>query len=252
MRELLARLFCEVYEYMPKVIMFNTISVDGSVKDFELDIGLHYEVADRIRADAHLIGSDTAKTGVELFTEQIPPEEPSDFAKPPVRADEVRPFWVLPDRNGKLKGLLHVYRRSCYCKDIIIIVTNRTPTDYLTYLKERNYNIIVAGEEQIDYRTALDRLTMYYNVKTVLTDSGGGLTSMLMSAGLVDELVLLISPVVVGKGATNLFRSLDSKVNLELIRSERIRHHLLAVYRVLTNINALTPLRVDSERQQNR
>ncbi len=232
--------------------MFNTVSVDGSIKDFELDIGLHYEVADKIRADAHLIGSDTAKAGVELFTEQVPPEEASDYVKPVIRADEVRPFWVLPDRNGKLMGLLHVYRRSCYCKDIIIIVTNRTPTEYINYLKERNYNIIVAGDEQIDYRAALDRLAMYYNVKSVLTDSGGGLTSTLLSEGLVDELVLLISPVIVGKDATNLFRSLEGKVNLELIRSERIRHHLLAVYRVLTNINVLTPVRLDGESQQNR
>ena len=76
----------------PKVIMFNTISVDGSIKDFELDIGLHYEVADKIRADAHLIGSETAKTGVEMFTEYIPPEEQSDFSKPMIKEGELRPF----------------------------------------------------------------------------------------------------------------------------------------------------------------
>ena len=211
----------------PKVIMYNTISVDGSIKDFELDIGLHYEVADKIRADAHLIGSETAKTGIEMFTEKIPPEEQTDFTKPVIRADETRPFWVLSDRKGKLKGILHVYRRSCYCKDVIIIVTNKTPEDYISYLKERNYNIIVAGDESIDFHVALDKLAMYYNVKSVLTDSGGGLNSILLKEGLVDEVTLLISPVVVGKGSTNLFRSLENRVNLELIRSERIRSNHL-------------------------
>jgi 2,5-diamino-6-(ribosylamino)-4(3H)-pyrimidinone 5'-phosphate reductase len=78
--------------------MFNSVSVDGSIKDFELDIGLHYEVANRVRADAHLIGAETARLGIELFTEQVPPEEKEDFAKPVIRADEVRPFWVLTDR----------------------------------------------------------------------------------------------------------------------------------------------------------
>ena len=234
----------------PRVIMFNTISVDGSIKDFELDIGLHYEVADKIRADAHLIGSETAKIGVELFTDNVPPEEPSDFNKPMIRENETRPFWVLSDSKGKLKGLLHVYRRSCYCKDVIVIVTNRTPEDYISYLKERNYNMIVAGDENIDFRSALDRLGMYFSVRTVLTDSGGGLNSVLLKDGLIDEVALLISPVVVGRGATSLFRYLENKVNLELVRSERIRsNHLLVVYRVLTNIIQLTPTHANNERE---
>jgi 2,5-diamino-6-(ribosylamino)-4(3H)-pyrimidinone 5'-phosphate reductase len=234
----------------PRVIMFNTISVDGSIKDFELDIGLHYEVADRIKADAHLIGSETAKTGVELFTETIPPEEQSDFSKPVVKADEIRPFWVLSDGKGKLKGLLHVYRRSCYCKDVIVLVTNQTPEDYINYLTERNYNIIVAGKESIDFRSALERLAVDYNVKTVLTDSGGGLNSILLKEGIVDEVALLISPVIVGKVSTNLFRYLETKMNLELIRTERIRNnHMLVLYRVINNISEVIPASVDTERQ---
>ena len=234
----------------PRVIMYNTISLDGSIKDFELNIGLHYEVADKIHADAHIIGSETAKTGIEMFTEKIPPEEQTDFTKPVIKEAETRPFWVLSDSKGKLKGLLHVYRKSCYCKDVIIIVTNKTPEDYISYLKERNYNIIVAGDESVDFHVALDKLAMYYNVKSVLTDSGGGLNSILLKEGLVDEVMLLISPVVVGKGATNLFRSLENKVNLELIRSERIRsNHLLVVYRVLSNISMLTPAHLNNETQ---
>ncbi len=235
----------------PKVIMHNTISVDGSIKDFELDIGLHYEIADRIRADAHLIGSETARTGLEQYTETIPVEESSDFVKPVLKPEETRPFWVIVDSKGKLKGLLHVYRRSCYCKDVIVIVTEKTPVEYINYLKDRNYNVVVAGTETVDYRMALERLGMYYNVRTILTDSGGGLTSALLKEGLVDEISLLISPVIVGKSATSLFRHLENKVNLELIRTERIKgNHTLVLYRVLSNISALTPLHVDRETQQ--
>jgi 2,5-diamino-6-(ribosylamino)-4(3H)-pyrimidinone 5'-phosphate reductase len=231
--------------------MYNTISIDGSIKDFELDIGLHYEIADRMKADAHLIGSDTAKMGVEMFTQNVPTEEKMDFVKPTTKPEETRPVWVISDSKGKLKGLLHVYRRSCYCRDVIVIVTEKTPEDYLNYLKERNYNIIIAGEEQVDFHLALDKLAMYYNVKTVLTDSGGGLNSVLLKEGLVDEVSLLISPVIVGKASTNLFRHLENKVNLELIRTERIKgNHMLVFYRVLSNINTFTPVHVDSEPQR--
>jgi 2,5-diamino-6-(ribosylamino)-4(3H)-pyrimidinone 5'-phosphate reductase len=235
----------------PRVIVYNSVSLDGSIKDFELDIGLHYEIADKLRADAHLIGSETAKTGVELFMEKVPEEEPADFNRPNVKEGDPRPYWVIADAKGKLKGLLHVYRRSCYCKDVVVIVTSRTPEDYLTYLNERNYNVISSGEDTIDFHEALSKLSYNFKIRTLLTDSGGGLNSALITQGLVDEITLLISPVIVGSGATNLFRHLDYRVNLELIRSEVIRgNHLLAVYRVLTNINALTPMNMDREHSQ--
>jgi 2,5-diamino-6-(ribosylamino)-4(3H)-pyrimidinone 5'-phosphate reductase len=235
----------------PRVIMFNTVSVDGSIKDFELDIGLHYEVADKIKADAHLIGSETAKTGIETFTEQIPIEEQSDFVRPVVKPGDARPYWIISDSKGKLKGLLHVYRRSCYCKDVIVLVTRNTAVEYLSYLSERNYNIISTGEDNIDFRSALDKLSLQYNVKTVLTDSGGGLNSVLLGEGLVSEIGLLISPTIVGKEATNLFRSLTKQVNLELIRSERVRsNHLLILYRVLTNISEYSPSHLGGEPQK--
>jgi 2,5-diamino-6-(ribosylamino)-4(3H)-pyrimidinone 5'-phosphate reductase len=227
----------------PRVIMYNSISLDGSIRDFELDVGLHYELADKVKADAHLIGSETAKTGIEIFTEQIPLEAQSDFFKPVTKLEDKKPLWVISDSRGKLKGLLHVYRRSCYCRDVIILVTNKTPDDYIAYLKERNYNMIIAGDEKIDFRFALDKLALLYNVKTVLTDSGGGLNSVLIQEGLIDELSLLISPMIVGKSSTNLFRYVENKVNLELIRTERIRNnHLLVFYRVLSNINISTPV----------
>ncbi len=231
--------------------MYNSVSVDGAIKDFELDIGLHYEIADKIKADAHLIGSETAKTGIEMFTQNIPVEEAADFSRPATKSDETKPYWVISDSKGRLKGLLHVYRRSCYCRDVIVIVSEATPESYVFYLKERDYIVITAGKDKIDFREALDKLSNYYNVKTVLTDSGGGLTSVLLSEGLVDELVLLFSPVVVGKVATSLFRHVTNHVNLELIRSERIRgNHLLVFYRVLSNISALTPVHLDSELQR--
>lgn len=66
----------------------------------------------------------------------------------------------------------------------------------------------------------------------------------------MDEVMLLISPVIVGKNATSLFRYLENKINLELIRTERIRgNHMLVVYRVLSNINSLVPPHLDSESQ---
>jgi len=224
---------------LPRVIMHNTVSLDGAIKDFEMDLGLHYELAGKIKADAHLVGSETAKAGVETFTEEVPEEEPSDFIKPVAKPNDTRPYWVIPDSKGKLKGLLHVYRRSCYCRGIIVIITNQTPDEYLQYLKDRNYDIILAGEDKVNFRSALEMLNSKYNVRTVLVDSGGILAGVLVRQGLVNEISLIISPVIAGNRSQNLFRTFENKVNLDLIKADRLKgNHVLVVYRVLRNITS--------------
>ena len=50
-----------------KTIMHNSVSLDGSFINFDVDMGLHYQLASRFKADAHLIGSETVRAGGELY-----------------------------------------------------------------------------------------------------------------------------------------------------------------------------------------
>lgn len=211
------------------------VSLDGFVDGFEPNIGTYYAIASSYRPDASLVGSTTAKTGIT----ELPPEEESDFKKPRIKSSDKRPFWVIPDSRGILKNLLHVYRRMEYCKDVILLVSKSSPQSYLDYLKERHYDIITTGEDYTDYREALEILYNRYKTRVVITDSGGTLNSILLEEGLVDEISLLISPVLVGNKNTNLFRSLKlttqkKKIDLELLKNEIIdKNHVLLVYKVL-------------------
>ena len=219
---------------LPKVIVYNSVSVDGAIKDFDVDIALHYAVLGRFGADALLAGSNTAKTGIELFMKTVPAEEPSDFNKPVVEAGDERLLWVIADSKGILQGLMHVHRKSGYAKDIIVLVSKATPKNYLDYLAERHYDFVVAGEDHVDYRVALGELNRRFGVKTVVTDSGGVLASVLLEYGLVDEVQLLISPQIVGKKAVNLFRTLNQPVKLKLVKTEAVKeNHALLVYTVI-------------------
>lgn len=65
-----------------KVIMHNSLSLGGSFTDFEVNMGLHYQIGGRYKADANLIGSNTIKTGIEIYGGEIPPENEADFTKP--------------------------------------------------------------------------------------------------------------------------------------------------------------------------
>jgi len=45
-----------------------------------------------------------------------------------------------------------------YLKDLIILVSETTPQEYLEYLKERHYDFITAGKDHADYRKAFEIL----------------------------------------------------------------------------------------------
>jgi len=221
---------------LPKIITHNAISLDGSISGFSIDPGKYYTIAGSLHPDAMLVGSSTAKSGVEMYSDGIPDERPADFVKPRITEDDKRPYWVIPDSHGLLQGRLHIFRRFEYCKDVIVLLSEKSPESYVKYLMERNYDVIISGHEDVDLKKSLEILTQKYSCQIVLTDSGGNLNKVLLEAGLVDEISLIINPVLVDQRHPKLFRNLDltsHAINLELIRFEKLDGQLLVLYKVV-------------------
>jgi 2,5-diamino-6-(ribosylamino)-4(3H)-pyrimidinone 5'-phosphate reductase len=215
----------------PKVIMHTQISLDGCIRGFDCP-ELYYVVAGGIDADMVLFGSNT----VAMAFEQVPPETEADFAKPEILPGDVRPFGIIPDSRGRLRNL-HAARNMGYLKDLIILVSETTPQEYLEYLKERNYDFIVAGKDHADYKKAFEILNERYGCRKIRTDTGGTLTSVLLGQGLVDEISLIVSPCLIGKAEYNVFRSLSlpDRTELKLLKAEPVGEggYLSLTYEVL-------------------
>lgn len=220
-----------------KVIMHNEVSLDGAIRGFEPNVDLYYQIAETFKADIHLVGSRTAKTGIKTYWGRVPAEEPEDFQKPAIKAWDKRPWWVIPDTRGILKGLLHVYRKSGYCKDVIVLVTKRTPAAYFHYLRPRHYDYLFCGRRHVDYRRAFCLLRQHYGAEVAMTDSGGTLNNILLKQGLVSEISLLVAPALVGDPRANLFRSLKlgkKKPVFQLIKNRILeKNYLHLTYRLL-------------------
>jgi 2,5-diamino-6-(ribosylamino)-4(3H)-pyrimidinone 5'-phosphate reductase len=216
-----------------KTIMHNSVSLDGSFVNFDVDMGLHYQLASRFKADAYLIGSETVRAGGELYG--IPSEKESDFIKP--ERDAGLPYWIIVDSKGKTKGLLHTCRSFEFCKDVVVLISQQTSADFIDYLKERNYDYLICGDRRVNLKMAYTALTENYKINTIMVDSGPTLNSVLLHTGLIDEISLLIFPVLVGKKSDKLLAQLNTgnhNVNLRLLDHEYFDKGLISFrYQVL-------------------
>ena len=192
---------------------------------------LHYQIAGKYKHEARLIGSNTIKTGIELFGSS-PPEEKNDFKKPD--RDKNLPYWIIVGSKGILQGLLHEIRRFEFCKDVVILMSEKTPMDYIDYLKKRNYDFHIVGKEHVDLKKALELLYNKYNVKNLLTDCGRILSNLLIDQGLVNEISLLIHPIIVGDKSYNIFDNVNKKIQFKLLKNETLDEgHVWVAYQVL-------------------
>lgn len=178
---------------LPKVILHTAVSLDGRITNFPADLELYYALAARWNPDAVLFGSSTILAAPTL---EVPAEHQELFT-PPAEGPDPRPLMVIADSGGRVR-CWETLRTWPYMRGLIALCTPETPAEYLRYLASCNVSAIVTGGSRVDMRTALEELNRQYGVRTVRVDSGGTLNSVLLHAGLADEVSVLVHPFIAG------------------------------------------------------
>jgi 2,5-diamino-6-(ribosylamino)-4(3H)-pyrimidinone 5'-phosphate reductase len=89
---------------------------------------------------------------------------------------------------------------------VVAVLSERVSDDYLAFLMERGVSYLLAGARDIDLAAALEKIGERFGVRTLLLEGGGRINGGMLAAGLVDEVSLLIAPVVDGRiGTPSLF-----------------------------------------------
>ncbi len=182
---------------LPRVILHIATSLDGRITNFPADLETYYALAAQWNPDAILFGSETVLTAVrDNPSLEVPPEHEEMF-RPPEGVKDPRPLLVIADSRGRVR-CWDAIRKWPYMREVLAFCSGSTPEEYLSYLEERKIGAIVAGTDRIDMREALEMLNRKYGVETVRIDSGGTLNSVLLQAGVVDEVSVLIHPFLAG------------------------------------------------------
>jgi riboflavin biosynthesis pyrimidine reductase len=195
----------------PHVICLMAASVDGRTQSSRWLPGraairdVFERVHDELAGDAWLVGRVTGQEFAKgkpypVSTKETFPRE-AWFAR-----RDAKTYGVVLDAHGKI-----AWGRSDIGGDPIVAVLCETVSDaHLAGLRSEGVSYIFAGKSQLDLALTLDILHRELGVKRLLLEGGGGANGAFLREGLIDELNLIVCPVVDGAtGAPSVFDSSD-------------------------------------------
>ena len=103
---------------------------------------------------------------------------------------------------------------------IIEVLTEQADPRYLSYLEKMEIPYIFAGETEIDVEFALFKLKNVVGMQTLLLEGGSILNGAFQRAGLIDELSLVVDPVIGGEGKPLCMDSRVEEYRLEAVKND--------------------------------
>jgi len=231
---------------LPYVVIHNAISVDGGLDwlvpewpGFTEFMGTYYGKVAAFKEDASLCGAETILKALE-WGEDVVDDRPAEPFRP--EPDDARPLLVIPDSRGRVRIWRWLLEQP-YWRAGVALCSTSTPLDYLDYLDSQGVDHVTAGDTHVDLRKALEELDRRFGVRRIRVDSGGTLNGILLKEGLVDEVSLMIAPVLAGgESVVPLFRApklggVEGLIDMKLKYVERLENDVLWVrYDVLNRI----------------
>jgi 2,5-diamino-6-(ribosylamino)-4(3H)-pyrimidinone 5'-phosphate reductase len=195
----------------PQVIVHAAVSLDGRIDGFEPDVATYYALIGTWEEEATLCGSETI-----LAAERRP--DPADATPlPPSDPDDDRPLLAVIDSRGRVRSWNRVLGAGQW-RAGLALCSRATPAEHLAYLRARNVEHEIVGSDRVDLCEALSSLAQR-GAKTVRIDAGPTLNGLALRSGVVDELSLLVHPVIAGEGRP-FAEGLDSAIEMRLIGHE--------------------------------
>jgi riboflavin biosynthesis pyrimidine reductase len=218
---------------LPHVTCNMMTSVDGRIKtdiwQYPHPAKLFETVAEKIKVDAWLVGRTTmqefSSSKARRLKKARAPIARTDF----VAHTDRKTFAVAIDPQGKCRwDTDHVDTEH-----VIEVLTEKVSDDYLQHLRDANVSYLFGGKSSLDLKRVLQKLRALFGIKRVRIDGGGTVNGSFLEAGLIDELSLIVAPLVDGTiGSPAVFEISTSRAKrtataLRLKSVKRLRKDVL-------------------------
>ena len=218
----------------PRVICHMMASIDGRIVTdgwpISREVRQQYEIVHQSYApDAWLCGRVTMEhfaAGVRA-DDDLAREHDGAAREDFIAPGDHRSFAIAIDARGRLR-----WNSGDIDGDhVVAVMTERVSDDCLSALRERGVSYLLAGADTIDLPLALEKIATRLAIRTLMLEGGGGINGSMLRAGLVDEVSLMVAPVIDGRiGTATLFDVVGNGITprrLALLGSERREGDLL-------------------------
>lgn len=212
--------------YRPYVIMNAAMTLDGKIatksNDSKISSKLDLIRVHKLRAtvDAILVGINTVLIDNPRLTARY-------GGKNPVR--------VIVDSKSRIRLGARVMH-SCKTIPTIVASSETAPKSKIARIRSLGADVVVCGKKRVN----LERLLMLLKKKGIsrlLVEGGGEINWSMLRNGLVDEVMVTISPRIVGgRDAVTLvegdgFAKIDNGIKLKLVKVRKLGNELILFYR---------------------
>ena len=182
----------------PYTTLFMLASLDGKIstgdtdlldvdKDYKHILGLreglqqYYDLEMQTDLFSLNTGRVFAKIGINEMT-----DEPNKLSI----------SFIIVDNEPHLttKGLIYLAKKS---KKIILVTTNSSHLGFTIKKEYPNIDIILYKDE-VDFKDLFSKLDKVYGVEKLTIQSGGTLNTFLVRQGLIDRVLLVVAPALIG------------------------------------------------------
>jgi len=212
----------------PKVILSAAITLDGKIGQKNKHVVLSSK-SDKIRvhklrskSDAILVGKNTVEQDDPLLTVRY--------------AKGKNPIRIILDSHGTIKNNSRIIK-TCKRVPTIIVTSELVSKSNLTRLQKLPIDVIVCGKSQVNITKLLSILSKE-GVKTILLEGGGTLNSSFLKKNLIDEMIIALTPYILGSENTvSLFEglsfpSLKTKLALKLKKVQKSGNEIILNYKI--------------------
>ena len=210
----------------PHVILSAAMSLDGKIASKKGYSELSSK-QDKVRihklrsnVDAILVGSNTVRRDNPSLTVRYVK------GKNPIR--------IVLDSNGTISSNSKIVRTSKKIPTILAVSKKATKKN-IVKLKNHSIEVIVTGENRVNIKNLLKKLSKK-KIKTILVEGGGNVNWEFIKEGLVDEIIITVSPYLIGGiNAISLvegdgFSKIQQSLKLKLKKINQIGNEVVLYY----------------------
>lgn len=200
----------------PYIVCHMLQSIDGKISgnffNFESTLNLsmiYQQMAKAYKGNAIIYGSVTL---VERYGDSKTLDLES-FSKETVEKKDyihhgLEKSWVIAiDPHGDIGWSNEVLKDNrLKTKGVITVVSDSVSNEYLAYLQSLNISYLIGGQvNNFNLKEIVKKLKDKFGIEKIMLQGGGIVNGTFLSADLIDEISLIIAPIVGGDQAATLF-----------------------------------------------